>query len=215
MKHKIEICVFLFCLMFLIGCSSGREVFVEDKDQMSAVNRIAVIGFPGQCTLDDKEISFLRIAIERIDSMNRFEIVSMDSTYDMFYTLGLYPIYPYDEYSTLDVQGVADLCYELGVDAVIVGFYRIRIEDEKPTTYVDANGQTVTTSSPSYLQNFPTFEVCMIGPDGSLIFRGVSEGRETGFWNSFWDSVFQSESDETYYDRIQDSMDGICEMLKD
>jgi hypothetical protein len=54
----------------------------------------------------------------------------------------------------------------------------------------------------------------MIGADGSLLFRGVSEGRETGFWNTFWDSIFQSESDETYYDRIQDSMDGICEMLK-
>jgi len=201
--------------MFLIGCSSGREVFVEDEKQISAVNRIAMIGFPGQCTLDDKQISFLTIVYERIDSMNRFEIVSMDSTYEMFNALGLSPIYPYDEYSTLDVQGCADLCYELDVDAVVVGFYRIRMEDEKPTTYVDANGQTVTTSSPSYLQNFPTFEVCMIGTDGSLLFRGVSEGRKTNVWNAFWDSIFQIESDETYYDRVQDSMDGICEMLKD
>jgi hypothetical protein len=212
MKHKIKICVFLFCLMFLIGCSSGREVFVEDKDQMSAVNRIAVIGFPGQCTFGDKQISFLTIAEERIDSMSRFEIVSMDSTYEMHNALGLYPIYPYDEYSTLDVQGCADLCYELDVDAVVVGFYRIRTQE--PTANVDANGQ-VTPTSPNHLQNFPTFEVCMIGMDGSLLFRGVSEGRQTGFWNTFWDSVFQSESDETYYDRVQDSMDGICEMLKD
>jgi hypothetical protein len=201
--------------MFLIGCSSGKEVFVEDEKQISAVNRIAMIGFPGQCTLDDKQISFLTIALERIDSMNRFEIVSMDSTYEMINALGLSPIYPYDEYSTLDVQGCADLCYELDVDAVVVGFYRIRMEDEKPTTYVDANGQTVTTSSPSYLQNFPTFEVCMIGTDGSLLFRGVSEGRKSNVWNAFWDSIFQSESDETYYDRVQDSMDGICEMIKD
>jgi len=215
MKHKIEFFFLLFCLMFLIGCSSGREVFVEDEKQISAVNRIAMIGFPGQCTLDDKQISFLTIVYERIDSMNRFEIVSMDSTYEMFNALGLSPIYPYDEYSTLDVQGCADLCYELDVDAVVVGFYRIRMEDEKPTTYVDANGQTVTTSSPSYLQNFPTFEVCMIGTDGSLLFRGVSEGRKTNVWNAFWDSIFQIESDETYYDRVQDSMDGICEMLKD
>jgi hypothetical protein len=198
--------------MFLIGCSSGRDVFVEDQDQMKAVNRIAVIGFPGQCTLDDKQISFLTIAVERIDSMNRYEIVSRDSTLDMYYTLGLYPIYPYDEYSTLDVQGCAELGYELDVDAVIVGFYRIRTQE--PTAHVDANGQ-VTPTSPNHLQNFPTFEVCMIGTDGSLLFRGVSEGRETGFWNTFWDSVFQSESDDTYYDRVQDSMDGICEMLKD
>jgi hypothetical protein len=212
MKHKIEFCFLLFCLMFLMGCSSGREVFVEDSDQMSNVNRIAVIGFPGQCTLDDKQISFLTIAVERIDSMNRFEIVSMDSTYEMYSALGLPPIYPYDEYSTLDVQGVADLCYKLGVDAVVVGFYRIRIQE--PTTNIDANGQ-VTPTSPNHLQNFPTFEVCMIGADGSLLFRGVSEGRETGFWNTFWDSIFHSESDDTYYDRVQDSMDGICEMLKD
>jgi|WetSurMetagenome_2_1015567.scaffolds.fasta_scaffold43175_1 hypothetical protein len=212
MKHKIKFCFLLFCLMFLIGCSSGKEVFVEDKDQMNTVNRIAIIGFPGQCTLDDKQISFLTIAVERIDSMDRFEIVSMDSTYEMSNALGLPPIYPYDEYSTLDVQGVADLCYELGVDAVVVGFYRIRTQE--PTTNIDANGQ-VTPTSPNHLQNFPTFEVCMIGADGSLLFRGVSEGRETGFWNSFWDSIFQSESDETYYDRVQDSMDGICEMLKD
>ena len=212
MKHKIEFCFWLFYLMFLIGCSSGKDVFVEDKDQMNAVNRIAIIGFPGQCTLDNKEISFLTIAVERIDSIKRFEIVSMDSTYDMYYTLGLSPIYPYDEYSTLDVQGCADLCYELGVDAVVVGFYRIRIQE--PTTNIDANGQ-VTPTSPNHLQNFPTFEVCMIGADGSLLFRGVSEGRETGFWNTFWDSIFQSESDDTYYDRVQDSMDGVCEMLKD
>jgi len=165
MKHKIKFCFLLFCLMFLIGCSSGREVFVEDKDQMSAVIRIAVIGFPGQCTLDDKEISFLTIALERIDSMNRFEIVSMDSTDEMYNALGLYPIYPYDEYSTLDVQGCADLCYELDVDAVVVGFYRIRTQE--PTANVDANGQ-VTPTSPNHLQNFPTFEVCMIGADGSL-----------------------------------------------
>ena len=212
MKHKIELCFLLFCLMFLIGCSSGREVFVEDENQMSAVNRIAVIGFPGQCTLDDKQISFLTIAVERIDSMNRFEIVSMDSTYEMYNALGLYPIYPYDEYSTLDVQGCADLCYELDVDAVVVGFYRIRTQE--PTTNIDANGQ-VTPTSPNHLQNFPTFEVCMIGEDGSLLFRGISEGRKTGFWNTFWDSIFQSESDESYYDRVQDSMDGICEMLKE
>jgi hypothetical protein len=212
MKHKIEVFFFPFCLMFLIGCSSGKDVFVDDKDQMKAVNSIAIIGFPGQCTLDDKEISFLRIAVERIDSMKRYEIVSMDSIYDMYYTLGLYPIYPYDEYSTLDVQSVAELCYELDVDAVVVGFYRMRTQE--PTTNIDANGQ-VTPTSPNHLQNFPTFEVCMIGPDGLLLFRGVSEGRETGFWNTFWDSVFQSESDETYYDRVQDSMDGICEMLKD
>ena len=215
MKHKIEFCFLLFCLIFLIGCSTGREVFVEDKNQMSAVNRIAIIGFPGQCTLDDKQISFLTIAFERIDSLNRFEITSSASTNDMYNALGLPPIYPYDEYSTLDVQGLADLCYELDVDAVVVGFYRIRIQDAQPTTYVDANGQTVATSSPSHLQNFPTFEVCMVAADGSLLFRGVSEGRKTGFWHSFWDSVFQSESDETYYDRVQDSMDGICEMLKD
>lgn len=212
MKHKIKFCFLLFCLMFLIACSSGREVFVEDKDQMNAVNRIAIIGFPGQCTLDDKQISFLTIAVERIDSMDRFEIVSMDSTFEMSNVLGLPPIYPYDEYSTLDVQGVADLCYELNVDAVVVGFYRIRTQE--PTTNTDANGQ-VTPTSPNHLQNFPTFEVCMVAADGSLLFRGVSEGRETGFWNTFWDSVFQSESDETYYDRVQDSMDGICEMLKD
>ena len=212
MKYKIEFCFFLFCLMFLIGCSSGREVFVEDKDQMSTVNRIAVIGFPGQCTLENRDISFLTIAVERIDSMNRFEIVSMDSTYEMYNALGLSPIYPYDEYSTLDVQGCADLCYELDVDAVVVGFYRIRTQE--PTTNIDANGQ-VTQTSPNHLQNFPTFEVCMIGMDGSLLFRGISEGRKTGFWHSFWDSIFQSESDETYYDRVQDSMDGICEMLKE
>ncbi len=215
MKHNIEFCFFMFCLMFLFGCSSGKEVFFEDEYQISAVNRIAIIGFPGQCTLDDKEISFLTIAVERIDSMNRFEIASMDSTYEMYNALGLSPIYPYDEYSTLDVQGLADLCAELDVDAVVVGFYRIRIEDTKPTTYVDANGQTVTTTSPSYLQNFPTFEVCMIGTDGSLLFRAVSEGRKTVFWHAFWDSIFQSESDETYYDRVQDAMDGICEMLED
>lgn len=211
MNHKIEFIFLLFCLMFLIGCSSGRDVFVDDKDQIKAVNRIAVIGFPGQCTLEEKEISFLTIAFERIDSMNRFEIVSMDSTYEMFNALGLYPIYPYDEYSTLDVQGCADLCYELDVDAVVVGFYRIRTQE--PTTNIDVNGQ-VTSTSPNHLQNFPTFEVCMIGEDGSLLLRGISEGRKTGFWNTFWDSIFQSESDETYYDRVQDSMDGICEMLK-
>lgn len=215
MKYNIEFCFLLFCLMYLIGCSSGKEVFVDDKDQMNAVNRIAIIGFPGQCTLDDKEISFLTIAVERIDSMNRFEIVSMDSTFEMYNALGLPPIYPYDEYSTLDVQGCADLCFELDVDAVIVGFYRIRIQDAQPTTYVDENGQFVTTTSYTHLQNFPTFEVCMIGQDGSLLFRAVSEGRKTGFWHSFWDSIFQSESDETYYDRVQDSMDGICEMIKD
>jgi hypothetical protein len=215
MKYNLEFYFLLFCLMFLIGCSSGKEIFVEDEKQINAVNRIAIIGFPGQCTHEDKEISFLTIAFERFNSMNRFEIASMDSTHEMYIALGLSPIYPYDEYSTLDVQGIADLCAELDVDAVVVGFYRIRIEDEKPTTSVDANGQTVTTSSPSYLQNFPTFEVCMIGIDGSLLFRAVSEGRKTGFWNAFWDSIFQSESDETYYDRVQDAMDGICEMLKD
>ena len=213
-KHSIECCFLLFCLTFLIGCSSGKEVYVEDEEQINAVDRIAIIGFPGQCTLAKKEISFLAIAFERFDSLNRFEIVSMDSTHEMYNALGLSPIYPYDEYSTLDVQGLTDLCAELNVDAVVVGFYRLRIQDSQPTTYVDANGQTVTTSSPSYLQNFPTFEVCMIGTDGSLLFRAVSEGRKTGFWNTFWDSIFQSESDETYYDRVQDSMDGICEMLK-
>lgn len=215
MKHKIENYFFLFCLMFLIGCSSGREVFVEDKDQINAVNRIAIIGFPGQCTLDDKELSFLTIAVERIDSMNRFEIVSTDSTYEMYSILGLSPIYVDDEYSTLDVQGCADLGYELDVDAVAVGFYRIRIEDTKPTTYVDEYGNTVWTSSPTYPQMFPIFEICIIGIDGSLLFRAVSEGRKTGFWNLFWDSLFEIESDETFYDRVQDSMDGICEMLKD
>jgi len=55
----------------------------------------------------------------------------------------------------------------------------------------------------------------MIGTDGLLLFRAVSEGRKTGFWNAFWDSLFKSESDETFYDRVQDAMDGICEMLKD
>ncbi|HEY7751718.1 MAG TPA: hypothetical protein VH917_05450 [Ignavibacteriaceae bacterium] len=214
MKHKIEFFFILFCLMFLIGCSSGKDVFVDEKDRMNAVNSIAIIGFPGQCTLDDKQISFLTIAFERIDSLNLFKIASMESTFEIYDALSLSPIYPYDEYTTLDVQGLADLCYELEVDAVVVGFYRIRIQDAQPTTYVDENGQRVTTSSPSYLQNFPTFEVCIIGQDGSLLFRGVSEGRETGFWHSFWDSIFQSESDESYYDRVQDSMDGICEMLK-
>lgn len=215
MKHNIEFCFFMFCLMFLFGCSSGKEVFFEDQNQISAVNRIAIIGFPGQCTLENKEISFLTIAFERFDSLNRFKIVSTESTYKMSGELGLSPIYVDEEYSTLDVQGLADLCAELDVDAVVVGFYRTRSQEETTTTPIVKTNYGEVTSTSIYVQNFPTFEVCIIGTDGSLLFRAVSEGRKTGFWNAFWDSLFKSESDETFYDRVQDAMDGICEMLKD
>lgn len=215
MKHNIKFCFLLFCLMFWIGCSSGKEVLVEDEDQINALNKIAIIGFPGQCTLENKEISFLTIAYERFDSLNRFEIVSTESTDDMFNELGLLPIYVDEEYSSLDVQGLADLCVELDVDAVVVGFYRTRSQEETTTTPIRVADNVEITSTSTYVQNFPTFEVCIIGTDGSLLFRAVSEGRKTGFWNAFWDSLFRSESDEAFYDRVQDAMDGICEILKD
>lgn len=200
--------------MLFIGCSSSKELFLKDENQINTVNRIAIIGFPGQCTHENRDISFLNIAVERIDSLNRFEIVSIDSTFEKANALGLSPIYVDDEYSTLDVQGIADLCVELEVDAVVVGFYRTRSQEETTTTPIVKTEYGDITSTSTYVQNFPTLEVCMIGSDGSLIFRAVSEGRKTGFWNSFWDSLFKSESDETFYDRVQDAMDGICEMIK-
>jgi hypothetical protein len=215
MKQNSEFYFLLSCLMLLIGCSSGKEVFVEDENQIKAVNRIAIVGFPGQCTHEGHDISNLKIAIVRFDSLNRFQIVSTESTYEKYSALGLSPIYVNDEYSTLDVQGIADLCVELDVDAVVVGFYRTRTQKETTTTPIKVTDNVEVTSTSTYAQNFPTFEVCIIGIDGSLLFRGVSEGRKTGFWNAFWDSLFKSESDDAYYDRIQDAMDGICEMLKD
>ena len=215
MKHNIGIFFLLAILMFFLGCSTGKELLFKDKNQISTVNTIAITGFPGQCTYEDQNISLLEIAVGRFDSLHRFEIVPIESTNEMYSILGLLPIYVDDEYSTLDVQGIAELCAELDVDAVVVGFYRIRIENEKSTTYVDEYGQTVWTTSPTYPQMFPIFEVCIIGMDGSLLLRAVSEGRKTGFWNLFWDSLFEIESDVTFYDRVQDAMDGICKMVEE
>jgi hypothetical protein len=213
MKNYIEVCFFCFCLITVLGCGSGKELLYQNDNQIRTVNRIAVIGFPGQCTLDGKNITFRAIALERFDSLNRFEIVSIESTDKMADELGIPPIYVNDEYSTLDVNSVSDLCYELEADAVVVGFYRIRISDTQPTTYVDEKGKFVTLNSDTYSQNYPTIEACLIAADGSLIFRAVSEGRKSSFWNSFVDSIFKSESEETFYYRLRDAMDGICDML--
>jgi hypothetical protein len=205
----------LSSFVLLSGCGSGKELLLGRPDRLKAVRTIAVIGFPGQCTYEREEHSFLTIALERFGRIARFQIAPPERTLGMASHLGIPAIYPNDEYSTLDLRGVADLCTELEVDAVIVGFYRNRIVDTEPTTYVNESGQTVTTSSPTYAKNYPVFEVCIVGADGSLLFRAVAEGRKTGFWSVFWDSLFKSESDETFYARVQDALDGICDMLGD
>jgi len=205
----------VFALLVQLGCGSGKELLLEIPEKLGTVKRIAIIGFPGQCTYKHQDIPFLAMAVERFGRLKRFHVISPESTFTMASLLGVPAIYANDEYSTLDVQGVADLGMELNVDAVLVGFYRNRIVDEEPKTYINESGQTVVTTSYTYAQNFPTFEVCIVASDASLLFRAVSEGRKTGFWNVFWDSVFKSESDDTFHDRIQDALDDICEMLED
>jgi len=186
---------------------------------MKSVARTAVIGFPGQGLHDGRVVSFHSMSVERFRQLNKFEIVAEEQVDSAATELAFPAIRADDEFSTLDIDGVRRLCDRLSVDAIIVGYYTTSSKEQHITTNSSQSesGEVTTSYVQSIVQTIPRFDVCMIGKDGSLMFRAVSEGKRAGFWNAFWDLLVGSgsESPETFNDRIEDALDGICTMLED
>lgn len=204
----------LLVVMMLPGCGSGKDVLMENADAMKEVRRVALVGFPGQCTHEGRETPFLTMSNDRFNHIGKFRIVPRDSVDDAIEMIGFPEIRPGDDFSALDVRSLGSLCNILGVDAVVVGFYRSSTREEASTSPVAHAGNVTLSVSQTYVQTFPTFDVCIIGENGSLLFRGVAEGRKADVGGLLLDSIVRSESDETFYQRVEDALDGICGMVE-
>ena len=213
--HRARYMFILLLPVMIAGCSSGKEVLSEKSEAMKSVRSIAIVGFPGQCTHEGRETPFLTVSYEQLSQIKKLRIALQESVKAAIDQIGWTGVRPDDDYSMLDVHSVASLCDLLGVDAVMVGFYKSSSKEESTNTPLAQSGNVTMSVSQTYVQTFPTFDVCIIGRDGTLLFRVVSEGRKASFGKLLVDSLVRTESDETFYQRVLDALNGICEMMEE
>jgi len=185
-----------FCF-FLSNCES--QVLLKNDAKLSSIGKVAIVGFPGQCIYQKNTYNFISVIEEKLKAANRYTIVSPEIVNDKFNSLNLHKIEIGENSQNVNIQDYKSLVTELGLDALIIGFYTPL---EKTSSSSPGVGGGLSVSM-SYTSVIPCFETIIIDRQGEVIFQVKTKD----------ESAIVGLPEKRFYGQMSNALQKICDAL--
>ncbi len=146
----------------IIGCagSSKEGVYKYDRAQLSAMQRLAVMGFVGEIKLGTSRLAVRQIFQNQLAEFRRFYLVPDDSVRQMIIDMSIQ-----ETPQGYDIAAVRKIAKKLAVNAVVYGENFSSFATEKQGKYI-LGGKDL----------LPHYHASLITPDGQIIWKAWANG---------------------------------------